>query len=418
MAYKKSYKKITRYRGGYRLSTPNRVGNMLGSVARFAWKNRAGIVKKAEELFPGITGTASALGAEAMRHGLAKISSNARPVSLPLIPTATVPSVSQGEVSVTKYIARHKCPKTTLAIKRSLTVAQRLELSYVTGYRVVNSSGNVQGLGDMSNSSGNSTGTATIPVTALHSICGGSHVTSAGALQSGILNIMNQNVAGYGGPGYSNSTKFFLTSCNVETEISNISAYPLLVDIYEVMAKEDLVGHAGTSSYGVNGSSVYSPVQFWTSGLGLNNTPNVGAALGPTNVTARPYDNEFFNQYWRICSKITVALSAGDVHRHHSSYGYNKVINMVRSNSSSLIRNLTRNIMVVVQGTTVQDSSASPVVAFGPSAVNVTHQVHYKYMALPYSGSYDAYININKALTSPLKTVGDGWASNSTLNPM
>jgi len=421
MAYrKKAYRRVLRYRGGYRIPGGLKgIGTSIAKGAGFAFRNRREIAQQAEQLFPGITGSLSALGAEAMRHALVKIAPTGKPTALPLVPNNALPSVSQGEVSMTKYVAKHKCPKTNMAIKRVLSMAQRLEMSYVTGYRLTNTVGSTQVFGDMSNSSSQSNSTASISASAIHCIAGGNYYDTTNANVPGMLNLLTANIHANVNQARTQTTKFFLTSCTVDTEIANVSSYPIVVDIYEVLAKEDLLGAGTTNNYGPYGVYVYSPIQFWSSGLGTNTSPIVGSSLGPTNTTARPYDNDLFSNYWRICSKLTIALSTGDVHRHSSVYQYNKVIQMTKANYSTLLRNVTRNIMIVARGTTVQDSGVSPAVSVtGPGTINVTHQVHYKYMALPFSAATDAYFTLNKSLTTPYRTLDNGWTVDSTLNPL
>lgn len=216
------------------------------------------------------------------------------------------------------------------------------------------------------------------------------------------------------------TSKVVFERCDVETVIANDSPVMIFVDIYELVAKHDMQS-AGTSPY--TGNAVYSPTIYWSSGMSQNSAASVpnatvvnkGLTLA-TTVGAKPWESEDFNVYWKICSQYRVELTAGAQHRHFSHYILDMPISDRRFNISALMGGITRNIMLVFQGSLGYDA-ANTSAEFIAAQATVRHDIVYKSFAMPYSQRIDYYYQ-TEATGAAATTKVEGVDTPSTItNP-
>lgn len=365
-------------------------------------------------LLPGIKPHHMQLGMEIVHHLTRSGGMAAKEMPMKLH-DEVIDSLATGGITESHYRTTHKGSRTLKIVEG---ISTRGEFITRTAYRLQSAIG-TQAIGSMA------TGGALAPVVANSAVAsaiypGSYYVSGATAtLVQGLNNfctaVANQQAVSV----QSNTSKIFHKYCELETEIASLSTYPIYVDIYELVARHDLSSGNG----GLTNLQIYAPNNYWSGGLANSVATPAAVFAGASGVTAttigsNPYDSELFNVYWKIAAKFTVALSAGDVHRHKSNYTINRIIDPQRGGYSSLLAGLTRNIMVVVRGTPVRDTVTANSVNAGTATVSVDHVMTYKFDANVFTGK-------NTAVLDPMpvvaigETIGTNSAvTNTTLNPI
>lgn len=402
------YRKYSKIRGGYRVPAAAK------PIVKQALANLPDRVKKAhsavEHMFPGITSHTMNMGTQLL-HNLVQ-NKGGKFLKMPSI-GSTVTSVGQGEVSYTKY--KSKIKRTRTIASKIASSSSRYEMICQNAFRMTSVVGG-QNAYDMTYITA-STGYSSTDGPPAASIYGATWTsfTAPSTFNNISLALPRMSLmAGNAGGSTARTSKIYHRNCIVESSISNLSQYPIEVDIYEVIAKHDTnqLNFAGTS-LGNTG-----PVFYWSQGL-IDTTFTSGGypKEAYTTLGSRPFDSEMFNSYWRICSKHTVALSVGDVHKHISEYHIDGFIDPARYFYSTNLAGITRNIMFVIRGTPVRDTLDANKIGIGPATANVVQEIVYKYNTVPYNALYTGVVN---TLSTPVisetvtPTIGD---VDTTLNP-
>jgi len=316
-----------------------------------------------------------------------------------------------GAITESKFISRAS-RRPSKAFLQVLKSAQRAREVFTAGYKLASTVG-TQGIGDMTNiTTSSSTFTAGI-VPMISPWSGDYSWTNSVAGQftyNGALHFM-ANAASTAAGGLTNTSKFYLDSCRIQTTIANACATSVIMDIYEVVAKHDLAASQGNtfanfsvslpgsgSAAPTNYQNVYSPAYYWKQGLALSTNSNPGAggsALTYSAPDASPTSSMLFNEYWKVCSKLRVLLPSGASHIHESSYQLKKVMNLMRMTNVQLLSGITRGIMIVIQGPPGYDTNVG-MVAVPPVEVLVNTEQTYT-SAMFYNSVYQTgYYNLEK----------------------
>jgi hypothetical protein len=167
--------------------------------------------------------------------------------------------------------------------------------------------------------------------------------------------------------------KLHCGTCRLTTKITSMTETPVIVDIYELVAKHDLC--ANPSSTLASSLEVMSPWYAWD--LGLDLTGFTTTQISMNNIGSLPYDSDVFNCYWKVCDKRRVTISAGSTHMHESEYVLNETLSEQRFQCSLLMQGITRSLLFVSQGTPVRDQTTNTHVGASNTVLNVTHEMRY-----------------------------------------
>lgn len=150
--------------------------------------------------------------------------------------------------------------------------------------------------------------------------------------------------------------KFHLHGLVADMELQNSNSFQVIVDIYDVCAKHDIVANPeGTSVYGID-----TPVEAWTNGMLCQNV-TADAAPAAYNLGALPTDSQLFNDFYRIKSKKSVIMAPNGTHKHKVNVSMNLTYdtNMINSQFSYLrgFKGVTHYTFVVVRGQIGRDNT-------------------------------------------------------------
>lgn len=303
-------------------------------------------------------------------------------------------SQAGGSISKSKYTAKYKRSRT----KKVLNMADRVKTKIVSSYglQVLHDK---QGVCDM---------TCCIQEAAsrpfMYAIAHGGLAANTPFAQ---LFAMLNNSTGLG-VGQQNS-KILLESAQVRTTMSNFTANNIVADLYECVKHHDL---------GATTVRPISPAACWKDGYtNAFLTPNV-TETGYSNMTdavtpfqlltARPWDSEIFNVHWKVAASHTIYLSPGSSHEHTSNYMYNQLITQERTyplpgdaGSAYIgLGGITRNIMIVLRGMPVLDSTDNTRIQSGLANLNIMHETTYNACGFENNATSIAYADGTDTVTT------------------
>jgi len=173
--------------------------------------------------------------------------------------------------------------------------------------------------------------------------------------RSNPLSVTGQSVQNYNTTGY-----FYLDRAYGELTMSNIGTVSAIVDIYEVLSREDM----GTN-YNVDGtpamprSSAFDnldPLFAWSNGM-INYLQGDEISsfytlqkMAPETIGCQPNASQYFNAFYEICAHHRVTMAVGAVHIHKSVYNYEQLVPVARMIRNGNLRGITRNILMTVRG--------------------------------------------------------------------
>lgn len=410
MVFRRAAKAVVKY--GPRVARAS-----LKAVRR--WRRGKGVIKSLEpvvtELMPGIKPHLRTITNVSHSLALATRGPQGKPLQTPLF-GAEIKAEGSGNISRTTFKAKlNKLRKSN----KSMDHAQRFEMLVNSSYRLTSGIG-LQGIGDMTTTQAADGTNFTAYQFATY---GGDIFIANNSKNAGALSGLNQLLLGDDTSSVNSTlgtSRIYQKSCFLETEISNLSAYPIEVDIYEVIAKHDFQGSGSyTGANFIQGTGAWSPGYFWQQGM-VNYTTQVGFGGSKSsfnNLGTFPTSSELFNCYWTVQSRFKVSLAVGGVHIHESDYIMDQFIDTQRSEYSALIGGVTRSILLVLTGTPVRDSVTSSKVAIGPATIDVTHVWTYKAEGIPYNRMSSTLYNYTPTLGTPETTVQSSPTVSTTLNP-
>lgn len=153
-----------------------------------------------------------------------------------------------------------------------------------------------------------------------------------------------------------------LQKATASVMLSNIFLSNVTIDIYDVIARKDLVTAATATG-----------VMAWASGDTDEGTANEYLKLGST-----PFQTELFNQYYRVAQVTRVILGSGQMHRHHVNIDPHKLMTYSYLNNCTYgFRELTYETILVVRGAPANDTVVQTQVTVGAGGVNVVYEKEY-----------------------------------------
>lgn len=137
----------------------------------------------------------------------------------------------------------------------------------------------------------------------------------------------------------SNSFKLNILSSKLETSITNITTFPMVIDIYECYAMKD-----------IQALNVATPWDAWTTLCNENtiNNPIDATTTGTTKLTngSTPYDCPNFGKYWGIKKKTRVLLPAGNT-TEYLMYGGKYKLHGDKFENMAAIKGISKGLLIV-----------------------------------------------------------------------
>lgn len=169
------------------------------------------------------------------------------------------------------------------------------------------------------------------------------------------------------------SSRFYVDSVNTTYRFINSGNMGLLLNIYQCEPTKYTV-RTNTQS---QDAYVLNPKLSWESGTlsqGPDGFMHYGGAPSITNIAARPFNVEAFNQFWRVREIQRVELTAGSTHIHNAVYNINNIFHaaellpgvtsalgsgtaLVFADIAGSIPGFTKYIMITISGVPVHSSS-------------------------------------------------------------
>jgi hypothetical protein len=291
-----------------------------------------------------------------------------------------------GSETTSNFVSKRMKSKASARLAQALSLAVKGEFNTSTRFQCTGSQ-NTQLITDLAETSG-TTGPQNTYGHSLAIFTGNYASTNLG---SGSL-LALANVLQIGGAG---TGVFYVENCSVRYAITNATTQNLEIDLYELCAKHDYGSFLYTATPGAGPFAsepqlIWSPYQYWAYGdaqaTSTTNAPGLNqAVINPKVMNTPPTDSRFFNEYWKIESKITLLISSGSTHVRTSLYEANKVISYQRYYNTPILQGMTRTIMIVAKG---QPQLSSSVIVESIPVLYITADMTYRGRTFPNTQTY------------------------------
>lgn len=146
-------------------------------------------------------------------------------------------------------------------------------------------------------------------------------------------------------------TVFHLHGVQVNLDIVNATSGSCVVDIYDIVAKQDVPSSLITS----DGFDVGTPYIAWETGMRHQSLQTAVPGPGPQDeLGSLPTDSQLFNDYYQIKSKKTVLLGQNGLHNHKVSMTPNYTLDVNKAQVAieylTALKGITHFTMVVARG--------------------------------------------------------------------
>lgn len=146
-------------------------------------------------------------------------------------------------------------------------------------------------------------------------------------------------------------TAFHLHAVQVNLDIVNATSGSCVVDIYDIVAKQDVPSSLITT----DGYDVGTPYVAWETGMRHQSLQTAVPGPGPQDqLGSLPTDSQLFNDYYTIKSKKTILLGQNGLHNHKLSMTPNYTLNVNKAQVAieylTGLKGITHYTMVVARG--------------------------------------------------------------------
>jgi hypothetical protein len=183
--------------------------------------------------------------------------------------------------------------------------------------------------------------------------------------------------------------RMVISKCNIQSDITNTSSNPIVMDIYDIMAKRDfpLLNEVDVAN---------DPVNMWTTGI----VDAGGDANAPTVYGQKPFMSGRFTRNFKVKKITTVQLAQGSTHMHRVAICPNQQIsNEMLQASDGYFNGLTYVTMIVIRGLpdfvhTGEDGEGFRRPTSGSAQISIVNQRNYQFYAISHA------VTINKTESS------------------
>lgn len=151
-------------------------------------------------------------------------------------------------------------------------------------------------------------------------------------------------------------TRVLYEKATAEFTMNNIYLSNAYIIIYDIFARKDFTTAVFTD-----------PVSAWTQG-----DTDEGAATAPTFLGSTPWNNELFNEYFRVSQVTKVVLAAGATHVHKINLNPNRVVSSAYAQyTNGGLKDVSYWCMVEVHGSPANDVTTQAAVSIGVGGLNI-----------------------------------------------
>lgn len=173
--------------------------------------------------------------------------------------------------------------------------------------------------------------------------------------------------AAKGGVSNNVCTRFLLKTGRARHTIRNCSNCPVKCSIYDIVTK-----------YSPSVTSIDTPIEAWKKGIDDFTSPATDQHLTPG---ATPFKSPEFRSLFGVNKVTTVRLEAGQQHEHIVYHAYNKVVDSIRFENSTVYAQpgLSRFCMIVFQGAVVHEELTPATVSVSAAKLDYIKSDEYSY---------------------------------------
>lgn len=157
----------------------------------------------------------------------------------------------------------------------------------------------------------------------------------------------------------------YLKGIEQEYMLSNATNVNMFIKIYECTARNDFL--STTNSTGAyTGYNVAEAAGAFDQGIKETNSGLDATWLGVT-----PFTSKLFTSMYNVDKVINIELAPGRCHKHQSTFRPRALVKEPRTSRNSLIKGLTRAVMIVAWCGPVNDNTTDTQVSTGKPALNI-----------------------------------------------
>lgn len=192
-------------------------------------------------------------------------------------------------------------------------------------------------------------------------------------------------------------SRVIIEKATSDVTMNNIYLSNCYIMIYDIIARKD-----------VGNTSISNPYSTWAQGTTDESQPNAANYLGST-----PFDNELFNQYYKVCQVTSVVLGAGATHVHKVRMQPNRLVSgAYLEYTPYCLKDITYFTLVEFHGSPANDSTTQTQVGIGVGGLNVIfdQETTYKQVA-KYTPTISTTNNLLSAFTVGEQVVNLGGST-------
>lgn len=197
--------------------------------------------------------------------------------------------------------------------------------------------------------------------------------------------------------------KYMVKSIRAKYTMKNQTTTPIEVTLYDVVARRDSTvdtnrGPDSLWSFGVSDEAVNLPGP--GGGPAIANPSNAQTSSFPG---AKPWQSQYFNQYWKVKKTTKFVLHPGSNHIHYITVAPKYPMNYELMKDLAIVRGLTTTLMAVIKGGVAQDSTVTGAVGSSAAELAYTTEIQYQFFAMEKSRT--AYTQYNGFTGNASRTI-------------
>lgn len=195
--------------------------------------------------------------------------------------------------------------------------------------------------------------------------------------------------------------RLLLHYCKVQYRMKNNTRVPIMVTLYDIIARRDVPINSGDAEA--------NPNTAWIEGMNDENVTTGGSSTATTDFPgSTPFMSEQFVNYFVVKNTRKFMLHAGSEHIHHVNLVYNKILNRALTRLQENMRGLTYYCMIVVQGGIVADPTSPFLNAYSTAELDIVTEARWKFQAVEKSfTNYQQYTVLPTAVANQGTVIED-----------
>lgn len=162
--------------------------------------------------------------------------------------------------------------------------------------------------------------------------------------------------------------RMFVESAELDLRIKNQTSGQVNLSVYDVVARRD--------------RSIFVAADTdWQQGVTETVDPGSSLVNGWQTPGSTPFQSAQFTQFWVVKKRTQFTLHAGSEHVHHVRYVVNRLVNTAMTSDIGLIKGLSMQVMVVMEGP-IAETSVGSNVGLAEAALNYVARCRTKFSAM------------------------------------